>query len=464
MKLFLAIIYVFFPVVLHLALKKSHNIDLNIPDLHVYVSEAGICLVILYRLFRKTCSGNAWLLLIAFVSVLTADIVYTFTIGTPSREWLPVVYLGESGYTVFVSMLLAYLIIKLKPLIKDRISMTVAFVAAAIFAYLSFIYILIPYYHAEPVPPLFHIANSTLYTLIQAAILGIIIPPIFRSDNQYEHIFMQSLLLLCVADFALRYHSGFESGTPVTWHAYVWDISMAVFFVTILKSDFMFSERDYIKSYISVRTFLTIAISVGILFFLGLLYSIGLLNVGDAFKLTNLLLVIFLIWFISNFISLKLSRQVLMIAQMLFRPGQQFEIENMSKSSHLKFRCVDKLSRIFEIDEILHHYNQLACKSNDLLDALAEKNKLAAIGQTTAMVAHDVRKPFSVVKSVLDMGKGMTGLEVVKQIRKSNIPCRVYVVANEPASIFENKAKDAGADGYYNAPLDKWTLESTIQG
>lgn len=331
MKLFLAIIYIFFPTAVHLFLDKKYNIDSDISDLHVYTSQAGVCLVILYRLVKKTCSKSAWLLFAAFMSVLVADIVYTFTISAPSREWLPVVYLGESGYTVFVSTLLAYLIIKLRPMIKDCISITIILATSAIFTYLSFVYILIPYYHVEPIPPLFHLANSTLYTLIQAAIVGIIIPPIFRSNNQYEHIFMQSLLLLCVADFALRYHSGFESGTPVTWHTHVWNISMATFFITILKGEFIFSERDYVKSYVSVRTFLTIAISVGILFFLGLLYVIGLLNVGDAFQLTNLLLVIFLIWFISNFISLKLSNQVLMIAHMLFKPGQQFEVENLSK-------------------------------------------------------------------------------------------------------------------------------------
>ncbi|MFH1652476.1 MAG: response regulator [Pseudomonadota bacterium] len=402
MKLFLSILYIFLPATIHLILAKYYGITSYFSDLHVYLSEIGICVVIIYRSIKKTCSKSMWLLFAAFAALLFADVIYTFTINEQYREWIPIVYLGETGYTIFVTTLLIYLVFKLRPILKDYISISLALIVAVTFAYLSFTYILIPYYHVEPTPPLFHLINSTIYTLIQAVILGLIIPSIFRGNNQNEHIFLQSLLLLCIADFALRYHSGIESDTPLTWYSHVWDITIATFFITLLNGEFIFNKVDYVKSYVSVRTFLTIAISTGILFFLGLLYAIGLLNVGDAFQLTNLMLIVFLIWFISNFISLKISNQILMITAMLFRPDEQFDVEDVINSGHLKIRKVESMSRISEIDDILYHYNELVYKANILLDVLAEKNKLAAIGQTTSMLAHDVRKPFSIIKAMME--------------------------------------------------------------
>lgn len=61
-----------------------------------------------------------------------------------------------------------------------------------------------------------------------------------------------------------------------------------------------------------------------------------------------------------------------------------------------------------------------------------------------------------------NMGKGMSGLELVQHIRRSNTPCKVYVVSNEPKATFEKLALEAGANGYFNAPIDKFELETML--
>lgn len=49
---------------------------------------------------------------------------------------------------------------------------------------------------------------------------------------------------------------------------------------------------------------------------------------------------------------------------------------------------------------------------------------------------------------------GMSGLELTAALRELNVPCKIYVVSNEPKSEFAPRALKAGADAYYEGPLD----------
>jgi len=57
---------------------------------------------------------------------------------------------------------------------------------------------------------------------------------------------------------------------------------------------------------------------------------------------------------------------------------------------------------------------------------------------------------------------GITGLELVAIIRKLNIPCKIFMISNELKSEFESKARAAGADGYFEGPLDEAILAKTL--
>lgn len=52
-----------------------------------------------------------------------------------------------------------------------------------------------------------------------------------------------------------------------------------------------------------------------------------------------------------------------------------------------------------------------------------------------------------------NMGQ-MSGLDLTAAIRRLGVPCRIFIVSNEPKSEFESKALNAGADGYFEGPLD----------
>ncbi len=57
---------------------------------------------------------------------------------------------------------------------------------------------------------------------------------------------------------------------------------------------------------------------------------------------------------------------------------------------------------------------------------------------------------------------GMSGLELTAEIRKLKIPCKIFMVANEPKIEFEEKVLNAGADGYFEAPLSEEILSKTL--
>ncbi|MBU0579940.1 MAG: hybrid sensor histidine kinase/response regulator [Candidatus Margulisbacteria bacterium] len=271
------------------------------------------------------------------------------------------------------------------------------------FSYATFEYILIPHFTSNPAPLLFYKINSSFYGICEAFIFGITLPIILRTNKTYHHFFLQGLLLLCISDFAIRYRSVNLEGGPATWHAHMWDVSLALIFISILFKGHLLDKKKLVNSFISVRTLLAIAITVGIMLFMISLYFIGIEVISNALDFADILLIAYVIWLISNLISLNLSTQILDISRMLFKSKDQFILDKNLYENKFRFRIVNKLSHIYEIDDILKHYNALIGQANNLLSTLVKRNRLAAIGQTTALVAHDVRRPLAGMKAILNI-------------------------------------------------------------
>jgi signal transduction histidine kinase/CheY-like chemotaxis protein len=57
---------------------------------------------------------------------------------------------------------------------------------------------------------------------------------------------------------------------------------------------------------------------------------------------------------------------------------------------------------------------------------------------------------------------GMTGLELAAELRRLKVPCKIFMVSNEPESEFAPRALAAGADGYFEGPLDEQVLSNVF--
>ena len=62
-----------------------------------------------------------------------------------------------------------------------------------------------------------------------------------------------------------------------------------------------------------------------------------------------------------------------------------------------------------------------------------------------------------------NMGDGMSGLEITEEIRRLKIKCKIYIIANEHKSYFEEKALKAGADSYFIAPIGLEDLKKILR-
>jgi signal transduction histidine kinase/DNA-binding NarL/FixJ family response regulator len=93
---------------------------------------------------------------------------------------------------------------------------------------------------------------------------------------------------------------------------------------------------------------------------------------------------------------------LVVIFQKMFVPFGEI-LQNLSQlASGVQNKFNKYLNRSDEIGRLNTDYNKVVDSLLVFQNKLAEQSKLAAIGQTTAMLAHDVRKPFSQVKTVLN--------------------------------------------------------------
>ena len=207
-------------------------------------------------------------------------------------------------------------------------------------------------------------------------------------------LFLLALLLLCISDFCIRYEIGFAQFSTITME-FGWAASMGLFFLVILyyKSLPKFSA-DSLATINSIRTYISILILIGLCLFIVLLHFLKIYPVSNIFSFSNVMIIIYLLWFVSNYISLKISNAVINVVPL--------NLQYLDKAcGKFKYQPIDNKNRIFETKSIIEHYNQLAEDANLLSAELAQKARFAAIGQTTAMIAHDIKRPFSLLKSTL---------------------------------------------------------------
>lgn len=62
-----------------------------------------------------------------------------------------------------------------------------------------------------------------------------------------------------------------------------------------------------------------------------------------------------------------------------------------------------------------------------------------------------------------NMGNGkITGLDLIREIRSQKINCKIYLISNEGRGYFEEKAREAGADGFIELPFSKDIIKNIL--
>jgi signal transduction histidine kinase/ActR/RegA family two-component response regulator len=351
--------------------------------------------IILIRKKQLISKINYKILLFTFASALIADFIYMITIVDPDRESLLVVYFLEVFYIFFFGGLLLFLYVNLKKqMLANKITLTFTIIISVILTFLYLKFNLIPLFIRIPEPSLFYKISCTISSLLEVGIASLAITAVIRTLNKKDLLFLQVIILMCLGDFAIRYETTLVSyDSRLSGAEYVWALSMSFYFFVLFfyKNIPTLSLRESAPNW-SIRTVLSFFVFLGLLLLLVLLEFIGLSPINNAYSLSKVLLVTFLVWFVVNFAALEISNRLLEL---------NFKVNTDTKN--IKFKPLYIKTSLYEAKQILTRYNKLTDKANLIHNELVSKSKLATIGQTTSMLAHDLRKPFTSVQTLLNM-------------------------------------------------------------
>ncbi|HBE88839.1 MAG TPA: hypothetical protein DDW67_06825, partial [Elusimicrobia bacterium] len=428
MKIALALAYVFLPPVIT---RLFYPESVFITGMHTHISELGIFSLMIYLIVKKRTPDlkSARLLALAFLLVFFADFIYTYKFNFALDIPLAVSRFSSLCYSGFMITLSVYLFSSFRRFLKDKVSLALCSLSFAVFAYLNFEYILSAIYsrnvgssfsHYLNSAQYFYYANTTVYAFFLTVNISLLIPLVIRTRRFFENFFCAALLLVPISDFAIRFEeiTRAKSSAPTPF-GHGWEIGIvSVFMLLLYKKKTPEFTKDTVVSYFSIRVILVALILVFSTLLIAALFRLDIVVIRDAFTLSNTLFVLYLIIFLSNLISIRISSHVMAL-------GDHLENIHKAKSAgaeltpEARLEILDRTANIYEVDNILERYNDLTNHANKLQGMAIRNSRLAAIGQTTQMVAHDVRKPFALIKHVLsafeELRSDPAGLETAKK-------------------------------------------------
>jgi len=250
---------------------------------------------------------------------------------------------------------------------------------SGIHTYINVTYYLIPLFLNSQFP-LFYWVNSSLYSIVSVLCFSIAVTASARVNRWVDHWFLQTVVFLEIVDLAIRYQSA-----QIEYYRYHWAYSLWTFgiggilAVGILnkKPGQLLSENAFISSYNSSRV--KTALVSGLWAIIAISGVLVLLQtpVNDAFNLTKILILAYIIWLLSNIRSIletkdfvKVNKQILEAIGKLNTNGLIAPISNRTS--------------LLETDELIDGFNNLVLTQS-------EKSE---------QVLHDLGSPLLTLKSI----------------------------------------------------------------
>jgi signal transduction histidine kinase/CheY-like chemotaxis protein len=246
-------------------------------------------------------------------------------------------------------------------------------------------YVLLPFFQSGNHVGMPSYVMATTFRMAESCVMALAFLMSLKAYSAYWFCMTQGILLLSVASVALGYNEGVLMGQSPTFHEYgwLWGLLLLIFAQTWPQDD---SARWSRWDGIRVRlVWLIFLFNVAVI---TLLFSLKILLIQDAYQVTSLLFIVYAMWLISNIIALQLALGVQKLLE-------QLRLDSGAVPSQSHFMP------IYEIDEFASRLREAYAK-------IELQSAMAAVGQTAAMLAHDVRKPFAMLKSVLGNMDSMT--------------------------------------------------------
>ena len=334
-------------------------------------------------------------LLFALFCVFFADTLYSLHVNKIIKNYA---FLADCLYSVFAISLLFFLSVKLN--IRRQKIFEFGLIFLIIFfvdVFLSYKFLLSPYLITYT--PLYWKINGGFYMAITICIFSLILPIALRVSNRKTFWLLNLILLLLIADIAIRYQDAFVDTFNFSWAEYAWCMVFVglfwhVFFTKDKKKLFIDDPLN-LAPLISVRSLLALAIcGASILFLMGFVMAKFYLF-KTANDVCQILFLLYLFWTISNEFAIWLSLDLTNTLKNMFKATEKFDDKGIIQ---FNLKRVEYRNSIYEISKILDSYNGLVVQTNKMMNIVIETNKKATLLELASQVSHDIQSPLAALE------------------------------------------------------------------
>ena len=297
-----------FYLILPYILVKSSSISSNfIYGIHEAISEV---IIIFFVLMNKSLEKKCKLILsTGFLGALCGDLCYTLSILNPARESTFLFSLGEIFYVYFYSSVGYYLWHIHRDTKTELWARVIGLVACSAFCFLTFNYVLIPFYLRTPTPAFYFIFFCTLFSLIEIYFVYKAFHGSIQAKNKEVFLFNIAILMMCFGDFAIRYEEAFTINETLSGIEYAWATAMSIHVFNFYN---MYRDTKNIAVDYSPLKSLRVVSVISSLTFIGIflifLSRMGLISFEGAIHISGALVSFGVSWFVANLYSLALSK------------------------------------------------------------------------------------------------------------------------------------------------------------
>ncbi|MBF0105980.1 MAG: HAMP domain-containing histidine kinase, partial [Deltaproteobacteria bacterium] len=402
--------------------------SIYISGFHEVISEltivAALCVIIIkFKTEKDPLNGSLAFLALAFGFLAVADFLYIFTAEYTEQGNPEVLYFRELAYLFFIILFALSTFLLFAHIVRDKASIFIFIGLLAMFSILTYHYLFIPYVERPYHDPIL-LFVSLSWMVARIFMLALISTVSLRINNESIQAYSMLIFFLFIFDIAMTYQStssgvinAFSSLLESGWEFSVSCLACLIVICRIFPKQLKFEHAPYN----SIRVLVVPITFTALCIFMFALHAFGLVTAMSAIDITVWLLVFGLVFLVSNFTGIFISKKIYRVGNILHEISVP-----VSKTSF--FEYINLKSRLYEIDRILSSYNILVGNANRLVKEISTQSSLASIALTAAQVAHDIRSPLLALTSMTSM---FDTLPEDQRIRVRTAIQRINDIAND---------------------------------
>ena len=338
-----------------------------------------------------------------------ADLTYGIVrLGILSSGWIEALsHFSEPAYSCgAISMCLFFAsgISKKKEKIAE--DLPILFGSFLLFATLDSIYVLYPYFSRPRPVEWFYGANSVLFAIASSICFSLGMTLSIRVTHLKEFVVCMIFVLFQLAGIAIGYAdstvpTAAQAPQYLVNHEAVWALGYLLLLLAFVlpsssESQFWASGRSRNNSLRTTITYRIVGLNVLILAFLTIF---GAIQVKSALTISSSLYGFFGIWLISNLIAINFTKELNRVLSKITKNNA-----SLARESTAVLQVVPVQKGFYEVDSILHAYNQTIHHSNEKIAWISKIEEEKQLAETVAglarQVSHDIRSPLSALELV----------------------------------------------------------------